>query len=77
MYSHDVLIVEMFNGFHGIMALLLIECTDFPNCLYVDYYYGIFYYLQALYNCGSEKNFLKNVMKRICITNDYFHLKMI
>lgn len=61
MYSHDVLIAKMFNGFHGIMALLLIECTDFPNCLYVDYYYGIFYYLQALYNCGSEKNFLKNV----------------
>ena len=57
MYSHDVLIAKMFNGFHGIMALLLIECTDFPNCLYVDYYYGIFYYLQALYNCGSEKNF--------------------
>lgn len=25
MYSHDVLIVEMFHGFHGIMALLLIE----------------------------------------------------
>lgn len=79
MPRQDNSILEIINAFKETMSLLYMEYVyiNSSNDLHMEYYRGIFYYLQALYECDSANIFLDNVIRHVHIINNYFHMKMI